>query len=104
MSEKPRKLEAMHRTYGMVEGMHCGDCPHLVRKEWGRHYFKCKGYGDTNCGSTDWAKSWGACGLITQEDISMYLPMVEQVKHSPRGKAVEEQIPGQVEMDLTGLA
>lgn len=99
MSETPRKLAAMHEAYGKEPGLTCGKCPHLIRKEYGRIYFKCAGYGDTNAVSTDWAKKWCACGLITKEDISLLVPMVNQIKHMPKRKTVFEQIPGQMEME-----
>lgn len=58
-----RKIDAMHYYYGRGVGR-CEDCPHFIKHVWDRNYYKCLVYGASNAESTDWRKSWPACGLI----------------------------------------
>lgn len=63
-----RKIDLMHRTFGMDPAHICGECHNLV--EYSYHdklYRKCKVYGLTSSAATDWAKRYIACGRFNQE-------------------------------------
>lgn len=93
-----RKIAAMHREYGTADRT-CKGCLHLIRYDsWaGRHYFKCKAYGESNSEATDWRVSYTACGLYNQPIKGLY-PLIERMKHQK--KTVEEgPIDGQITME-----
>lgn len=58
-----RKIEAMHHYYGTGVGC-CAECPHLIEHVLQRKWYKCRVYGESKAESTDWRKSYPACGLI----------------------------------------
>ena len=58
-----RKIDAMYQYYGKSTGR-CENCPHFVKREWDRVYYKCTVYGVSSSEATDWRKSYTACGLI----------------------------------------
>ena len=91
-----RKIDAMHRYYGYGSGL-CGDCNHFCEKLRDRKYFKCLVYGDTPSEASDWRKSYIACGLIgkpfPEGDIRIIKRIIPERKE-------EDQIPGQIEMEL----
>lgn len=93
-----RKIDAMHKRYGIGEGF-CKDCPHFVEHLWDKKYFKCSVYGSSHSEATDWRKSYIACGLINKP-----FPHGDRriVKMLTPDKNDNEQIPGQIEMEIFG--
>lgn len=94
----PRKIDAMHLRYGMVEGKQCKDCP-LFREGYyhDRKLMKCSAYGMTNSEATDWRKKLVACGLIDnphQEDT----PVIDRLRW--QRECVVRQVPGQISMKI----
>ena len=90
------KIDAMYHFYGIGSGK-CGNCPHCIKKEWDRTYYKCLVYGDSNSERTDWRSGWRACGLIDkpfpEEDKRIvYIWQYYKTK-------AEEQIEGQIVME-----
>jgi len=67
MSKTIRKIELMHRQFGITEGKTCKDCSNLHKREWSRRYYKCRVYGMSQAESTDWRLSYNACGLFNKE-------------------------------------
>ena len=62
-----KKIDAMHKQFGKLDGKQCGDCCNLIIREYGNRYFKCAVYGMSSATSTDWAKKWTACGMFNKE-------------------------------------
>jgi len=62
-----KKIEAMHKQYGITDGKKCGDCVNLIERQYGNKYFKCAVYGMSCSTSTDWAKKYQACGMFNVE-------------------------------------
>lgn len=91
-----RKIAAMHKEYGKAYGLKCVGCTLLLCREFrsGRRVYKCKAYGDSCADSTDWAKSWPACGLYGQLLPEGHVPLIERLKHAKRcdRRPVEGQI------------
>ena len=91
-----RKITAMHKEYGKAHGLKCADCTSLLCREFrsGRRVYKCKAYGDSCADSTDWAKSWPACGLHGKPLPDGHVPLIERLKHSKRvdNRPVDGQI------------
>ena len=61
-----RKIDAMHKRYGVVENHKCKECCNLVTHTYDKKYFKCTAYGTSSSEATDWAKKWQACGLFNK--------------------------------------
>lgn len=57
-----RKIDAMHKYYGKLDGEKCGDCCNFYERKYNNKYFKCSVYGMSNSTATDWTKKWVACG------------------------------------------
>jgi hypothetical protein len=62
-----KKIDAMHKRFGKLDGNRCGECCNLIVREYGKRYFKCAVYGMSCATSTDWAKRWTACGMFNKE-------------------------------------
>ena len=63
------KIEKMHYIFGKYpgQGAVCKNCRHYRWFSYrGRSYRKCRVYGDTRCGSSDWKASYEACGLYNK--------------------------------------
>ncbi len=96
---KLRKIAAMYHFYGIdpLSGK-CEDCPHFISGEYhGRRYFKCTVYGCSHSESTDWRKSYTACGLIDHDFPENDARVIDILKHDPILKT--EQIPGQMTVE-----
>lgn len=92
-----RKLELMHRQFGVCEGKTCGTCTNFVQGRYrSMNLKKCQVYGLTHSEASDWAKRWQACGCYnkewTGEDI------IQLVKHAPRPKGPIAECEGQESM------
>ena len=64
-----KKIEAMHKQFGALEGKKCGDCSNLTERQYDHKYFKCAVYGMSHSTSSDWAKRWTACGMFNKECV-----------------------------------
>lgn len=61
------------RTIGVMRGTHgvgpvdryCGECVHLVSHVAHRQFWKCARFRLSASASSDWRKSWPACGLFS---------------------------------------
>ena len=96
-----RKIEAMHRYYGIDPGGGiCADCQHLRRCEAGNHkVYKCVLYGDTASEASDWRLKWQACMLIDHDpEIEGWVPVMERIQHEPR-RHRELPLEGQISME-----
>lgn len=90
-----RKIAAMHKEYGKAYGYKCGECPWLYRvQRYGKAWYKCSYYGNSNSQATDWAKSWTACGLH-DKSIEGITPMIKRIQAK---RDENEPIKGQISM------
>ena len=98
-----KKIDAMHYFYGCDHlDRKCDECDHLIHGEYhGRTYYKCTVYGCSHSESTDWRKSYDACGLVDHDFPIHDNRIIDILKHEPVEK--EEQIPGQVSMFEMGV-
>lgn len=91
-----RKIAAMHKEYGKAYGLKCDGCPSLVCRVFPsfRRVYKCVSYGASKSDSTDWARSWPACGLHGKPVDKDRTPLLERLKRAkrPDNKPVEGQI------------
>lgn len=86
-----RKIDAMYHYFGTGTGR-CENCPHFIKKFCDKTYYKCRMYGDSNAESTDWKRSYTACGLIDKplpEDELKVVYRIVAVKDN-------EPLPGQL--------
>lgn len=67
MAKALRKIELMHRQFGVVAGKTCGECSNLTVHRYDKLYRKCKIYGETSSEASDWAMRWKACGMFNKE-------------------------------------
>ena len=62
-----RKIDLMHKFFGICDGHTCGECSTHVEKPYhGKMNRKCKVYGQSNSEATDWAKRYLACGMFNK--------------------------------------
>jgi hypothetical protein len=95
-----RKIKAMHREYGRLDGCKCGDCCNLSSYTQSRTWYKCEAYGNSNSEATDWAKRNIACGLFNISfDKVNRIPLIQKLKHEPK-QIIDEPIKGQSVMEL----
>lgn len=96
-----RKIEAMHEEYGTSQNL-CKCCPHFRRymTPARRIVLKCRAYGVTRSEATDWRANWPACGMFDKQlpPLSLYVPMIERIRHAERKKP-EEPVEGQIGME-----
>lgn len=103
---KGRKIEAMHRLFGVHMGKQCSECPHLLSYNYrARHYYKCKIYGLSNSEATDWRLKYQACCMIDKEADPKALPVVEVIRYQNVGrlKKVPLSCEGQISMETGEL-
>lgn len=62
-----KKIELMHELFGKIESHRCKECIHMPHRNEKNCYQKCEVYGNTNSESSDWAKSYIACGMFNKE-------------------------------------
>ena len=92
-----RKIELMHRQFGVVEGKTCGQCSNLTEHRYNKLYRKCKVYGETSSEATDWAMRWTACGMFNKEYAGG--PIMRLVGRSAN-KQPEKPLDGQTYLKL----
>ena len=89
-----RKIDLMHRMFGVCEGHKCGDCSNMVEHRYNKVYRKCTVYGVSSSESTDWAKRWTACGMFNQEYTGTEIKRI--VRRGSGEKEPEEPMEGQM--------
>lgn len=88
-----KKNEAMYACYGKDHAHCCGECGNLIEHRERRSWYKCKRYGTSSSLSTDWRKSWTACGKFNVRLEPGEKPMIKRLL--PEKKAAD-QIEGQL--------
>lgn len=104
---REKKIDAMHKVYGVFQGGRCKACPHLeahVNHDVTRCWYKCLMYGTSSGEGTDWKAGYEACNAIAidPEDarrLHLYGNVYRQTKGVPKAKPREE-IPGQIQMEI----
>jgi hypothetical protein len=84
-----KKNEAMYSFFGKDYAHRCAECCNFSA---GGMWFKCKRYGVSASLSTDWRKSWTACGKFNVPLDPGERPMIERL---PPERKPTEQIAGQ---------
>lgn len=79
-----RKIDAMHKLFGVTPGEKCGDCVHLCSFRQSRSWFKCAIYGNTRSVSSDWVKKWPACGLFNKPAPKGYRQIIRTLTNDPK--------------------
>lgn len=96
-----RKIDLMHKFFGICEGRTCGECSNLVEEPYhGRMYRKCKCYGQTNSAASDWAKRYLACGMFNKPYKGR--PNIERVKpvRTNKEEAQRIELEGQMKLEV----
>ena len=96
-----RKIDLMHKHFGVCDGHTCRECSNLVEEPYhGRMYRKCKVYGQSNSEATDWAKRWLACGMFNGNYNGR--PIVELVTptRTNREEAQRIELEGQIKLEV----
>lgn len=93
-----RRIAAMHKRFGTNYALCCKDCSHLICGEYhDRRYYKCEIYGLSHSESSDWRRSWMACGMYNvPQDMDRWVPLMRQINHSPK---TEPPIEGQIRIE-----
>jgi hypothetical protein len=93
-----RRIAAMHKRFGTNYALCCKDCNHLICGEYhGRRYYKCEIYGLSHSESSDWRRSWMACGMYNvPQDMDRWVPLMKQINHS---RMAEPPIEGQIRIE-----
>ena len=98
-----RKIEAMHRLFGVVIGKTCKECPHLVRHDYrGFKGYKCCIYGESHSEATDWRIGWTACGAIDRMADGNATPIYKRLQYDrnhPKNGEETPQCEGQISME-----
>lgn len=97
MIETVRKIDLMHRLFGMCEGQRCVDCNHFSRHFYGKTYFKCEIYGESASEATDWRMKYPACGLFNRDYIGR--DIVRLIGRKGYRMETNEPIDGQVSFE-----
>jgi len=93
-----RRIDAMHKRFGTNYALCCKNCNHLICGEYhDRRYYKCEIYGLSHSESSDWRRSWMACGMYNvPQDMDKWVPLMKQINHRPK---VEPPIEGQIRIE-----
>lgn len=94
-----RRIAAMHKRFGTKTGQYCKGCTHLISfKYHDRTYHKCELYGLSHSESSDWRRSWMACGMHDQPvNDETWVPVMKLIKHT---KPPEPPIEGQIRLEV----
>ena len=94
-----RRIAAMHKRFGTNYGMYCKGCSHLICVDYhDRRYYKCEIYGHSCSESSDWRRSWMACGMYNvPQDMDRWVPLMKQINHGPK---LEPPLDGQMTMEV----
>lgn len=92
-----RKIEEMHRRFGVLQDKRCEDCSNLIKGRYhGMNLRKCTVYGATHSEASDWRKKYIACGLFNTEWHGTEI--IRTLKRSGMPKVPEEPLDGQMDM------
>jgi hypothetical protein len=94
---KMRKIEIMHRLYGVRNDHICGECSNFYEFRYNKKYFKCEVYGHSSSEATDWRKYYVACGHFNKPPTAASRPVKEYAKREP---APIEILPGQMRLEI----
>lgn len=96
-----RKIDLMHKFFGICEGHTCGECSNLVEGTYRSKLLrKCKVYGLTHSAASDWAKRYLACGMFNKEYNGR--PNIELVKpaRTKQEEAQRIELEGQMKLEV----
>ena len=85
-----RKIDLMHREFGVCPGKKCQYCDNLIVQQANRRYYKCEVYGITDSEASDWRLSYDACGMYNK--VYNGNPVIRMVRGYP---APPEPLDGQ---------
>ena len=95
-----RKIDLMHRLFGICEGHACRECSNFVKGKYhDRTLCKCRVYGMTNSEASDWAGRWQACGMFNQT-WGKNPVMREVVPERTRKEAENMPLDGQIRLEV----
>ena len=94
-----RKIDEMHRRFGVLQGKRCEDCGNLIKGFCGNTFLrKCTVYGATHSEASDWRKKYVACGMFDKEWSGRE---IIRTIHNAGAKAPEQPLEGQMTMEET---
>lgn len=96
-----RKIDLMHRQFGLCEGHTCRECSNLEHTRANdRPLTKCRVYGCTSSAASDWAQRWQACGMFNKPwDKQPIIRMVKPVRKDPE-EVQRIPLEGQLKLDV----
>ena len=95
-----RKIDLMHRIFGVSEGHTCRECSNFVKGKYhDRTLCKCRVYGMTHSEASDWAGRWLACGAFNME-ISRWPVIQEVIPERKKQEAENTPIEGQIRFEV----
>ena len=96
-----KKIDLMHRTFGKCEGHTCGECSNLIEQPCNKRiYRKCKVYGVTDSGASDWAKRWQGCGLFNKPWEGRTIMWLVRPTRTDKEEAQRIPLDGQISMEV----
>lgn len=94
-----RKLDLMHRFFGVSDGHTCRECSNFIKGKYhDKVLCKCTVYGFTDSKATDWAGRWQACGAFNRT-IGRQPIMREVIPERKRKEADNTPIDGQISLE-----
>lgn len=96
-----KKIDLMHKFFGICEGHTCGECSNLVEKPYnGRVYRKCRLYGETTSEASDWAKRYLACGKFNTPYHGRHIIELVTTARTNREEAQRIELEGQMKLEV----
>ena len=95
-----RKINLMHRLFGICEGHACRECSNLVKGRYhDRTLCKCRVYGMTHSEASDWAGRWYACGMFNKPWDKQ--PVMREVVPNRKQRGTDNTpMDGQIRMEV----
>lgn len=91
-----RKIDEMHRRFGVLADKRCEDCSNLIKGKYhGMFLRKCTVYGATHSEASDWRKKYVACGMYCKEWKGVEI--IRTLRHGGMLKLPEQPIDGQMD-------
>lgn len=95
-----RKIDLMHRIFGVLDGNACRECSNFVKGKYhDRTLCKCQVCGITHSEATDWAGRWQACGAFNRT-LNRQPVVREVVPERKQKEANDTLIDGQIMMEV----
>ena len=92
-----RKIDLMHRMFGVEEQYKCGQCSNLACGRYhNKIYRKCTVYGMTHSEATDWVKKYTACGMYNMPYVGE--PIVCLVQRDGQSRIHTHPLEGQISL------